>query len=533
MHAGTLKRLLVTLAVCVALNAALTMQNAWPSLWVEPGSGVSIELLALVGALAICMARRPQWGNAFVWFLSVLLFLLIMGRYCAVTAHALFGRSINLYFDLPHLPAVISMTAEARPVGEVALFAVLIVAVPLGLLLAVRFGIGAVARSLSDRVVRRAAMTVAFAGILAYAATGLLGIRWADRAFAHPVSTVYAAQAGFVAEALGGRGDDALLSGAAPAVVPELPAAGDVFVFFLESYGEVAYSVPEIADAIRPRIVQAAERLSAKGWHMASGYFTSPTFGGASWLAHSSFLTGVPVTHNRDYQLLLSSSRPSLVGGFAKAGYRTVALMPGLKLAWPEGGFYGFDRIYDAAGIGYRGKPFGWWTIPDQYTVARMVEDEVKTPGRKPLFVVFPTIMSHMPFAPVPPYLPDWTAAADPAVYGEAAARRESAFGDWKAARGAYRQAMLYNIDMVEGFLAERAPAGGLVVVLGDHQPPGVVSGPGASWLVPVHVFSHDAARIARFVDTGFRQGLEPKGGTLGDFAALHAKFAAALRNRP
>jgi hypothetical protein len=177
MHAGTLKRLLVTLAVCVSLNAALTMQNAWPSLWVEPGSGVSIELLALLGALAICMARRPQWGNAFVWFLSVLLFLLIMGRYCAVTAHALFGRSINLYFDLPHLPAVISMTAEARPVGEVALFAVLIVAVPLGLLLAVRFGIGAVARSLSDRVVRRAAMTVAFAGILAYAATGLLGRR--------------------------------------------------------------------------------------------------------------------------------------------------------------------------------------------------------------------------------------------------------------------------------------------------------------------------------------------------------------------
>lgn len=533
MRAGTVKRFLVTLAVCVALNAALTMRNAWPSLWVEPGPGVSIELLALVAVLAICMDRRPQWGRALVWFLAVVLFFLILGRYCAVTAHALFGRPINLYFDLPHLPAVVSMTAEARPLGEILLLASLIVAAPLGLLLAIRCGMGAVARSLHDRPVRRAAMTVTLAGILAYAATGVFGIRWAERTFAHPVSPIYAEQAGFVAEALVGQKNDTFLSRPLPTVNAESLDRSDVFVFFLESYGEVAYSVPEIADAVRPRIADAAQRLGGKGWHMASGFFTSPTFAGASWLAHSSFLTGVPVMHNRDYQILLSGRRPSLVGGFSKAGYRTVALMPGLKLAWPEGGFYGFDRIYDAAGIGYGGKPFGWWTIPDQFTVARLVEAEIKAPGRKPLFVVFPTIMSHMPFAPVPPYLPDWKDAADPAVYGEAATRRADTLGDWKAARGAYRQAMLYNIDMVEGFLSQPAPPGALVVVLGDHQPPGVVSGPGASRLVPVHVFSRDAARIARFVNAGFRQGLEPKGETLGDFAALHARFVDALRARP
>jgi len=159
-----------------------------------------------------------------------------------------------------------------------------------------------------------------------------------------------------------------------------------------------------------------------------------------------------------------------------------------------------------------------------------MVSDELDVAGRKPLFVVFPTVMSHMPFAPVPPYLADWSRAADPAAYGAAATRQDAALGNWKAARGAYRTAMLYNLDMVEGFIAERAPPGSVVVVLGDHQPPGVVSGPNASWLVPVHVFSRDEGRIARFVAAGFRPGLTPKGATLGDFAALHHKFAAGLQ---
>ena len=530
MQNGMLRRLSVALAACLGLNAALTLQNAWPSLWIEPGAGLSVELLIVLAFMAICLELRPQLGRWLAWFLAAVLFLLIAGRYFAVTAHALFGRSINLYFDLPHLPAVISMTAELRPVWEVVFFASVFVAFPAGLLLLVRFGIGAVARSMSHRPVRRAVLGVTAVGIVAYAAASVSGIRWAERAFAIPVSPVYAQQAAFVAEALAGRKDAAFLSRPVPALDPQSLAGGDVFVFFLESYGEVAYSVPEIANAVRPRVALAEERLRGKGWHMASGFFTSPTFGGASWLAHSSFLTGAAVSHNRDYQLLLSSGHASLVGGFGKAGYRTVALMPGLKLAWPEGRFYGFDRVFDAAGLRYGGQPFGWWKIPDQFSVARLLDDEVGAAGRKPLFVVFPTVMSHMPFAPVPPYLADWARAADPAAYGEAAMRRNGSLGDWKAARGAYRAAMLYNLDMVEGFLAERAPPGALVVVLGDHQPPGIVSGPGASWLVPVHIFSRDEKRIARFEEAGFREGLTPKGATLGDFEALHRRFAAGLR---
>lgn len=527
---GMAGRLAIAAVVCLAFNLALTLQNAWPSIWVKVGAGLSIELLALIALVAVYLERRPALPRWMAWSLTAALFLLIAGRYVAVTSNALFGRSINIYFDLPQLPAVVSMNAASRSSLEVIVLAALAVAVPVLLLMAIRFGIGAIASSLSDRAVRRPVMALTIVGGLVYAATGVFGMHGIDRAFAYPVSPVYAEQVHFMTDALSGVRQRELSTVPLPSLDAGSLEGADVYVIFLESYGEVAYGIPEIASVVRPRISEAEDRLLGAGWHVASGYFTSPTFGGGSWLAHSSFLTGRPVSNNRDYQLLLSSDHSSLVGEFAHAGYRTVGLMPGLKLSWPEGDFYRFDHIYDAAGIGYGGWPFGWWSIPDQFTLARMVEMEATAADRKPLFVVFPTIMSHMPFAPVPAYVKDWSRAANQTAYGKVALQNGDGLGRWENARSAYRTAMLYNIDMVEGFLIERAPRNAVILVLGDHQPPGVVSGPGASRLVPVHIFARDIARVEKFVGSGFRRGFVPQGGSLGDFEALHRSFVEAIR---
>ena len=523
-------RLLTVVAVGAAFNVALTMQNVWPSLWVAPGKGISAELLFLLAALAVCLERRAAIGRVTAWLLSGLLFLLIVGRYAAVTAHALFGRSINLYFDLPHLPDVAAMTIGSRPVPEILAAAVALIAIPVALLLAIRWGIGALARCFSDPAIRRGAGAIAAAGVAVFFASALPALQWAGRAFADPVSMVYAQQAAFVAEALIDSRRAVALSKPSPAADPASLNGADVFVFFLESYGEVAYRLPEVAPDVRTRAAEVERRLAEDGWQVVTGLFQSPTFGGASWLAHSSFLTGVAVSQSRDYALLLSSRRTSFVGDFAKAGYRTVALMPGLKLAWPEGKFYGFDEIYDAAALNYTGPPFGWWTIPDQFTLGRLAERELSVPGRKPLFVVYPTIMSHMPFTPVPPYLADWSQALNPTAYARANGGSSAAGPGEATARDSYRKAILYDLTLIEGFLSRRAPGNALVVALGDHQPPGVVSGAGVSWLVPVHVFSRDPKRIAAFRAAGFTAGLVPSGVSLGDFAALHRRFAGALK---
>ena len=55
-------------------------------------------------------------------------------------------------------------------------------------------------------------------------------------------------------------------------------------------------------------------------------------------------------------------------------GYRVLALMPGLKQAWPEGEYFRFDTIYGEAALDYRGPAFGWWRIPDQFALARFDE---------------------------------------------------------------------------------------------------------------------------------------------------------------
>ena len=522
-------RLLTVVAVGAAFNVALTMQNVWPSLWVTPGRGISVELLFLLAVLAACLERHAVIGRVTVWLLSGLLFLLIVGRYAAVTAHALFGRPINLYFDLPHLPDVAAMTVGSRPMPEILAAAVALIAIPVAALLAIRWGIGALAHCFSDRAIRRGAGAIAAAGVAVFFASALPALQWAGRAFADPVSVVYAHQAAFVTEALIGPRGAAALAKRPPAAGPTALDGADVFVFFLESYGEVAYRLPEVAPDVRTRAAEAERRLAEDGWQVVTGLFESPTFGGASWLAHSSFLTGVAVSQSRDYALLLSSQGTSFVGDFSKAGYRTVALMPGLKLAWPEGQFYGFDEIYDAAALNYTGPPFGWWAIPDQFTLGRLAERELSAPGRKPLFIVYPTIMSHMPFTPVPPYLPDWSQALNPAAYARASSRSSGASGG-ATARDSYRKAILYDLTLVEGFLSERAPGNALVIVLGDHQPPGLVSGAGASWLVPVHVFSRDSKRIAAFRAAGLTAGFVPSGASLGDFAVLHRRFAAALK---
>ena len=113
----------------------------------------------------------------------------------------------------------------------------------------------------------------------------------------------------------------------------------------------------------------AARRVSKQairdtGRDVVSAFVESPTFGGDSWLAHISLLSGIEVRDPDTNALLMTQKRDTLVTAFARAGYRTVAMMPGLWQTWPEGVFYGFDEIYNGTRLDYQGPAFGWWKSP-------------------------------------------------------------------------------------------------------------------------------------------------------------------------
>src|SRR5688500_8495402 len=95
----------VSVAVALAaLNAALTFTNIWPTLAVRLNASLSVELALLVIALVLARGSLGRVSGAVQRWLAVLWVVLIVGHYGDVTVRSLYGREINLYWDLQYAP---------------------------------------------------------------------------------------------------------------------------------------------------------------------------------------------------------------------------------------------------------------------------------------------------------------------------------------------------------------------------------------------------------------------------------------------
>jgi hypothetical protein len=256
----------------------------------------------------------------------------------------------------------------------------------------------------------------------------------------------------------------------------------------------------------------------------------SPTFGGASWLAHVSLMTGIEARDEGANQAVMSRARDTLVSTFGRAGYRTVALMPGLSFAWPEGAFYGFDRIYDITALDYTGPRFGWWSVPDQFAMARLDALEPGGASGQPLFVFFPTTNTHAPFGPTAPYQPDWARLVTGHPYAESdVTRAQAREPDYFDLAPSYVHAVSYTLETLGGYLRRHSTRDLVLVVVGDHQPAAVVSGEGASWDVPVHVVSSRPGVLAALTARGFQAGVTPVRQAIGPMHGLLPTLLASF----
>ncbi len=530
---------LALVAGFVALNAALVFDNVWPTPAIEPTVGVSVEVAVLVLALAGWQAlrsRRARWPNGPTplprWPLvvaGVIGAILVIGRYLDVTVPSLYGRPVNLVWDAVHLPNLAVMAARSMPAWT--LVAGLSAAVAAFWLLAwlCTRATAWMAAGLHYRWLRGAAASVAIAVLAAAGVQGTaLAQRWpllADLGqwIGTPVTAGWLQQARFVALAATPSRAAAHLP-PSPPLLSDLSAlnGADVLLVFVESYGAAAYDRPEHAAVIAPAQALLAQAARDSGRVVRSAFVRSPTFGGGSWLAHASVLSGIGIADPAHYDLLLSSDRPSLVGVFKAHGYRAVALMPGLHADWPEGRYYGYDTLYDHRSIGYRGPAFGYWSVPDQFSLDAIARLELQRPGRAPVLVVYPTINSHAPFVPLPPYQPDWARLAteqpfDAAPLGEALGVQP----DWMDLGPGWRQSIAYTLRSLAGFLGQRAPADAVTVVIGDHQPAASVAGRDAPWDVPVHVITRNPRVVAALDAAGFVDGVMPRRAPIGPMQML------------
>jgi hypothetical protein len=222
-----------------------------------------------------------------------------------------------------------------------------------------------------------------------------------------------------------------------------------------------------------------------------------------------------------------------VVTEFARHGYRTLAVMPGLWANWPEGAFYGFQDIYGGKRLAYKGPQFGWWDIPDQFSLAQMDALEGNRGARAPLFVFLPTVSTHTPFTPTPPYQPDWARMLTDHPFDDAdlirAFKRQP---DWMDLGPSYGDAVAYAYRVLGGYLRLRRERDVVMIVIGDHQPPALVTGEGSSWDVPVHVISNRTEILDRLTAQGFHEGLDPGPAALGKMHQLLPLLLDAFGDR-
>lgn len=286
----------------------------------------------------------------------------------------------------------------------------------------------------------------------------------------------------------------------------------DVLVLFVESYGSTVLEQAEYANRIRPVLAQGSAKLVAANIHARSAYITSPTYGGISWLAHGTLLSGLWVNSQTRYDRLVMSQRATLNRLFQRAGWRTVTLQPAHTMAWPQGAYFGYDQIYAANDLGYQGQPFNWITMPDQYTLAAFQSRERPAGARKPVMAEIALISSHAPWTPLP-QLVAWENVGDGRLFTQQAQVGDTPEVVWQNTariREQYGKAIEYSLTTIISYLLQYADEQLVVLVLGDHQPAPFVTYESARHEVIAHLFSCDANVMAAVEDWQWTPGLLP-----------------------
>lgn len=491
-----------------------------------PGLIASDSLLALVripleGVLALVLLLLLPWRPARRIVAVVLAIALVVSALLAALDRV-FASTVGRPFDLvggwKELGDGYGVVSDSTgPVGAAALVALLGVAA-LAAVALLAAALLRVTRLLAPR--RRPALLGAAgvtAGWLVVALVGAQLVPGEPVAAADTVSTGIAKTREAV-ETVGAQAALARQSGSDP--YAQVPASDlltglrgkDVIVAFVESYGQVAVLGTGFSPGVDAVLRDGTAQLSAQGYSQRSAFLTSSTFGGISWLAHSTLQTGLWIDSQQKYDQVTSGDRFTLSAAFRKAGWRTVSDVPSDTKPWPVGrSFYHYDELLNATDVGYEGPNFSYARIPDQYTLAHFQQRELAKP-HAPVMAEIDLVSSHTPWTPLPQVVP-WDAIGDGSVYDPQPAQGlppSVVWRDPKHVQQLYGESVQYSLRSLFSFLGAVDDPNLVLVVLGDHQPASVVSGAGANHDVPISIVAKDSAVIDRISSWKWEPGMLP-----------------------
>lgn len=311
----------------------------------------------------------------------------------------------------------------------------------------------------------------------------------------------------------------------------------DVILMFVESYGRIAVQGSFFSPRVDAALDKGTRRLQAAGFSSRSAFLTSSTFGGASWLAHSTLHSGVWVDSQRRYDQLVTSDRFTLSKAFRRAGWRTVGDVPSNNRVWPEGSsFYRYDKVYDRRNVGYRGPRFAYASMPDQYVLLALQRLELAKPDRRPVFAEVDLVSSHAPWTRIPRLI-DWGDVGNGSVFKRMPVdqvTKAALWSDPERVRTAYGRSIEYTLNALVSFVQHYGDDALVLVVLGDHQPAKIVTGEGPSHEVPISVVAHDPAVSDRIAGWGWGDGLRPgPHAPVWPMDAFRDRFLSAFGSHP
>jgi len=499
---------LLTILAFIGLFFALTLPNRLE--WVTAPAFLFFPLELMVMGLLLLVPGRVGGGLRIL--LSLMLGLAVLLRGADLVTHEMFARRFNIVFD-GHLLADGSRLLNGVFGGQASLIVALLLALAIALVCWLAFVmLGRIQRLLqaAPRVSSVALVTL----VLAWGALNSAGwsradtFAW-DQLVTHGRDTVYSIQD--IRAFAQTVGDDDPAARPPDALFSSLQGK-DVFIVFAESYGRVLLEREPFAESVTATLSRAQDTLEAEGLYMRSAFLTAPTVGGLSWLAHATLLSGAWIDSETRYKSLMVSERVTLNRMFRDAGWRTVAALPAISMAWPEGAYYGYDQIYNAHNFGYEGLPFNWVTMPDQYVWSALQARERREGDRLPVMAELALISSHAPWTPIAELVP-WDQVGDGRIFNDQAQAGPSPEEVWSevdSIRDYYRQSIEYMLETLVSYIQQYGDENLVLLVLGDHPPAPMVSGDAQGRDVPIHLIAQDPAVIEAIADWQWQPGMLP-----------------------
>ena len=310
----------------------------------------------------------------------------------------------------------------------------------------------------------------------------------------------------------------------------------DVLLVFVEAYGQHAVQGSSFSPEVDTALAQGDKRLQSAGFSARTGFMTSATFGGISWLAHSSLQSGLWVDSQLRYNQLMSANRFTLADAFKRAGWRTVDDVPSNDRAWPQGEkYYHYDKIYDRYQVGYHGPTFTYASMPDQYIFSALQRLELSKTHRRPLFAEVDTVSSHMPWNRIPQQI-SWNKVGNGSVYNRTPMDHETGafWSNPTRVKAAYGRSIVYSLNTLTSFVKNYGDKNLVMVVLGDHQPLPIVSGENSNHDVPISIIAHDPSVLKKAESWGWNSGLRPKpNAPVWPMSAFRNRFLTAFDSQP